>query len=1143
MLKSLPLNAIMHIILHGHFIYLQPLQISTICYNPTMKKEIYKRIALFAAMVSMLITFCASCGYLQSGSVQGGIYINEAMSSNSLTLIDESLGSADWVEFYNSTGRPVNLNGYGLSDNIREPGKWRFPDVTIGAGEYLIVFFSKYSGDLPDGVLCTGFGLSRAGEIICFTDENYNIIQQMELPALKPDMSWARRDDGGYGYCGAATPGEHNSTDIVDSIDDVVGFLGGNGLVISEVMPVNDASYEFDAGYYPWLELHNPTDKEISLGEYMLSDDPNRLDRWRIPSVNLEPGGYTVIYISGRDSQDGQLHTSFKLGSDEFGVYLTNNAGELCSYLTWEEGIFDGVAVTSSGYTVYATPGAENSREVFSSLSITTMGAEDPIRINEVLPKNQYSVMDSDGDRPEWVELYNSSQNSVSLGKYYLSDNVGNHTKWALPDIELKPGEYLLIYLSGKDRRDGELHASFGLSDRDSVLTLFCIDGMRIDTIELPENIGKNVSIGRDSSGRQVYYSQPTPNGENNTRSFDSADMVSLTDMNGLYISEVCGVNTPKSGQDDWIELHNAGGNDIDLTGWYLSDDVDNPLGYTLPDLTVKAGGYAVIYASDSTRPSGKPYVGFGLSGSGETLILSDPNGVVYDVFHTGALRSGVTSGRLAGSDGRVFFASASKGYSNDSPAYSGYVSEPLFSNRELYHSSGFELSISCRTAGATIYYTLDGTEPTERSEQYTGPIEIDKNAVVRAIATADGRLDSEIATSTYLFEKPHTLPVVCLTFDPADFSAVYAATTRDQRVERGAFVEYYESDGGLGVKFPCGVRANGSGTLVAPQKSLAIKLRAGYGRQEVTYPFFGEYEIKSFQNLVLRYSGQDRDGARVRDAVCMRMVEGLNIDNCATRPVVAYINGKYWGIYDLNEDQNADFLAAHYGVNPDEVDIIRRNTGALEGSSADIKRVRDFAGSRNLSNDELFKQYLEWVDVDYFTDYLIAQIYFCNGDMFNQKYWRSHDYRVKWRPVFYDLDFGLSGSQNLLYDYFNPVGVPSANGSLTDMRLYVGLEKNAEWREFFIERYIYVMYNVLTPERMVTILNDYVKELEPEMERHIKRWYSPRSMDLWNSKVEAVKSFIMNRREKAISQLKGYFDLSDSQIQEYVNKATKEHS
>ena len=65
--EKLTFNAIMHIILHGHFIYLQPLQISTICYNPTMKKEIYKRIALFAAMVSMLITFCASCGVFAIG--------------------------------------------------------------------------------------------------------------------------------------------------------------------------------------------------------------------------------------------------------------------------------------------------------------------------------------------------------------------------------------------------------------------------------------------------------------------------------------------------------------------------------------------------------------------------------------------------------------------------------------------------------------------------------------------------------------------------------------------------------------------------------------------------------------------------------------------------------------------------------------------------------------------------------------------------------------------------------------------------------------------------------------------------------------------------------------------------------------------
>ena len=81
-------------------------------------------------------------------------------------------------------------------------------------------------------------------------------------------------------------------------------------------------------------------------------------------------------------------------------------------------------------------------------------------------------------------------------------------------------------------------------------------------------------------------------------------------------------------------------------------------------------------------------------------------------------------------------------------------------------------------------------------------------------------------------------------------------------------------------------------------------------------------------------------------------------------------------------------------------MDIIRRNTGVLAGSNHDFKRVRAFALENDLSNDALFEKFAQWVDVDYFTDYLIAQTYFNNGDMFNQKYWRSQDYKVKWRPI-----------------------------------------------------------------------------------------------------------------------------------------------
>ncbi|MEZ4628923.1 MAG: CotH kinase family protein [Eubacteriales bacterium] len=91
-----------------------------------------------------------------------------------------------------------------------------------------------------------------------------------------------------------------------------------------------------------------------------------------------------------------------------------------------------------------------------------------------------------------------------------------------------------------------------------------------------------------------------------------------------------------------------------------------------------------------------------------------------------------------------------------------------------------------------------------------------------------------------------------------------------------------------------------------------------------------------------------------------------MYLDNSATRPVVVYINGAYNGLYDLNEDQNGEFLETHYGINGDTVEFIRRNQTPIKGSSKDIKRVRSFAESKNLSDDAVFAEFSQWIDVDY---------------------------------------------------------------------------------------------------------------------------------------------------------------------------------
>ena len=144
------------------------------------------------------------------------------------------------------------------------------------------------------------------------------------------------------------------------------------------------------------------------------------------------------------------------------------------------------------------------------------MPMEDPfhtVYIHEVLYRNERSVLDEDGDRSDFVELFNGGAETVDLGGWYLSDNPEKLTKWALPNIQLAPGEYLLIFLSGKDRSRGELHASFSVHAGET-LVLYNSINLRYDALVIPET-EKNVSVGRDIAGTIVFYSHPTPGEEN----------------------------------------------------------------------------------------------------------------------------------------------------------------------------------------------------------------------------------------------------------------------------------------------------------------------------------------------------------------------------------------------------------------------------------------------------------------------------------------------------------------------------------------------------------------------------------------------------------------------------------------------------
>ena len=239
--------------------------------------------AFSVVFIFIFLFACTGCdGLYVNADHTSALRINEVVSSNTRSLVDEALGTPDWIELYNASASPNDLTGYGLTDNPKAPHKWTFPSVTIPAGGYLIVYATK-----ADGALCTGFGLSRGGDSLCLSDRYYTLLDYVEIPALESDISFARGKDGAFGYCAAPTPGSENVAEIV--LDPaLLTFDSGSGrLTLSEVVPHNASCADAYEKYPAWAEVQNSSDAPILLSEYYLTDDAEDAFKWHLPDLSL----------------------------------------------------------------------------------------------------------------------------------------------------------------------------------------------------------------------------------------------------------------------------------------------------------------------------------------------------------------------------------------------------------------------------------------------------------------------------------------------------------------------------------------------------------------------------------------------------------------------------------------------------------------------------------------------------------------------------------------------------------------------------------------------------------------------------------------------------------------------------------------
>ena len=184
---------------------------------------------------------------------------------------------------------------------------------------------------------------------------------------------------------------------------------------------------------------------------------------------------------------------------------------------------------------------------------------------------------------------------------------------------------------------------------------------------------------------------------------------------------------------------------------------------------------------------------------------------------------------------------------------------------------------------------------------------------------------------------------------------------------------------------------------------------RGQYGNSEFNYKFFPNLDLENFQSLILRNSGNDWNFTMLRDGFMTSLFHDVDLDVQAYRPMLVYLNGEFWGLYNLREKVNEHFIAAHHPVDPDEIDLIEVQW-ANEGSIDNYNSLVEYVSQANMTDPVVYDSLSKWIDIDNHIDYNVAQIFIDNRDWpgNNIKYWRPQSTDGKWRWVLYDTDFGF---------------------------------------------------------------------------------------------------------------------------------------
>lgn len=582
---------------------------------------------------------------------------------------------------------------------------------------------------------------------------------------------------------------------------------------------------------------------------------------------------------------------------------------------------------------------------------------------------------------------------------------------------------------------------------------------------------------------------------------------------------------------DDWVELHNTDGAQISLKGWYLSNDPYDLQRWAFPDdAKIAKNGYLVVYCAGEEVTDGQKgalYAAFKLSAKGDELYLTDPNGATVSLTF-GAQFGNVSSG-LTASGEWLYMENATPGAANEEGGYAARAEEPVIETAAGFYTDAVDVTISA-PAGQEIRYTLDSGEPTRDSALYTGPLHISKTTVVRARAFADDLLGSTTAGSTYFINDPAPVSVVSIyTDNDYLFSSKKGILVKgsgntpnyEKNWEYPIQIEYFDEAGARRLSQMGTVRVAGHSSRSGKQKSLSLFARSAYGSDVFACDFFEDRTYEEYSAIQLRCTNSDYRSCRMRDAVLTQVSEGLGLYYQAARPILVYINGEYYGHYNLREKANKDSLAQWEGITDEAaikaVDILEgtgmNKTQVLKGSNADWVELMEFCKTKSLKDAGNLQYVLDRLDVDSMFSYVIFNMMIGNYDAGNVRVYRFPG--GKWKFMLHDVEAGCMNANEAPVDAF--LRSKTAKSSAFPHWALAALLEVPEYRELFLRRTAEIVQsNFMYSTWVGPIYEKWLATLTELMPRHIAK-FRHFTFKEWNTNVHASMYYARIRPKKVI--------------------------